>query len=150
VVSGGQSGVDRAALDAALAAGLAVGGWCPRGRWAEDGAIDRRYPLRPAPSVRPCCRTLLNLRDSDGTLVLARGRPRGGTALTMRAAGRGRPRLLLDPTAPGALRRARWWLLRHAITRLNVGGPRASEDPGIYDLARDFLAALFQSVPHSR
>ena len=55
VVSGGQSGVDRAALDAALVAGLVIGGWCPRGRWAEDGQIDPRYPLQPAPLVRPCC-----------------------------------------------------------------------------------------------
>ena len=67
VVSGGQSGVARAALDAALAAGLVIGGWCPRGRSAEDGKIHSRYSLQPAPLVRPCCRTLLNMRDSAGT-----------------------------------------------------------------------------------
>ena len=150
VVSGGQSGVDRAALDAALVAGLVIGGWCPRGRWAEDGQIDPRYPLQPAPLVRPCCRTLLNMRDSDGTLVLVRNRPKGGTALTVRALGGVRPRLVQDPTMVGSLRRTRWWLIQNKIGCLNVGGPRASEDPAMYDLARCFLDALFQSAPHFR
>ena len=150
VVSGGQSGVDRAALDAALAAGLVIGGWCPRGRSAEDGQIHSRYPLQPAPLVRPCCRTLLNMRDSDGTLVLVRSRPKGGTALTARALGGVRPRLVQDPTMVGSLRRTRWWLIRYDIGCLNVGGPRASEDPAMHDLARRFLDALFQSAPHIR
>ena len=115
VISGGQSGVDRAALDAALTASLAIGGWCPRGRWAEDGKIDVRYPLRPAPLIRPCCRTILNVRNSDGTLVLVRRRPKGGTALTTRALGSARPRIVVDPTMASSLRRTRWWLIRHQI-----------------------------------
>ena len=147
VISGGQSGVDRAALEAALAASLAIGGWCPRGRWAEDGKIDLRYPLRPAPLTRPCCRTLLNLRDSDGTLVLVRSRPKGGTALTMKALGYSRPRIVVDPTMANSLRRTRWWLIRNQISCLNIGGPRASEDPKIYNLALHFLDELFQTAP---
>jgi len=147
VISGGQSGVDRAALDAALTASLATGGWCPRGRWAEDGKIDVRYPLRPAPLMRPCCRTILNVRDSDGTLVLVQSRPKGGTALTTRALGRARPRNVVDPTMASSLRRTRWWLIKQQIGCLNIGGPRASEDPEIHELALGFLDELFQTVP---
>lgn len=145
MVSGGQSGVDRAALDAAMAAGLAIGGWCPRGRWAEDGVISARYPLRQTPLRRVCQRTLWNIRDSDATLVLVRGRPRGGTALTVRGLAPLRPRLVADPGDPRALALIRRWLRRHRVRTLNVGGPRASEDPAIYPLARDLLSRLFQS-----
>lgn len=154
MISGGQSGVDRAALDAALAAGLAIGGWCPRGRWAEDGPIDRAYPLRETPLAPVSQRTLWNLRDSDGTLILCRGRPRGGTALTLQAVRR-KPRLLVDPDDRHRLRFVRGWLIGQRIAVLNVGGPRASEDPGIYRAARGFLAALFSndrtgsSAPHT-
>ena len=70
VVSGGQTGVDRAALDVAIALGFAHGGWCPAGRLAEDGPIDARYPLRETPSADPSQRTEWNVRDSDATLVL--------------------------------------------------------------------------------
>src|SRR5512134_3746342 len=97
VVSGGQTGVDRAALDAALALGLPCGGWCPRGRRAEDGAIPLHYPLRETPTARYPQRTEWNVRDSDGTLILTRGRPRGGTAYTISVARRlGRPLLVVD------------------------------------------------------
>jgi Circularly permutated YpsA SLOG family len=143
VVSGGQSGVDRAALDAALAAGLAIGGWCPRGRWAEDGRLAGRYPLRETPLARVVQRTRWNVRDSDATLVLVPGRPRGGTLATLRAAA-GRPLLVLGPEFERAGRRARAFLIRHRVRRLNVAGPRASEAPGIYDAARCFLDALFR------
>src|SRR3989442_8006923 len=84
IVSGGQTGVDRAALDTALALGLTCGGWCPRGRRAEDGPLPARYPLRETPSASYPERTEWNVRDSDGTLVLHHGRLRGGTALTNR------------------------------------------------------------------
>jgi hypothetical protein len=90
------------------------------------------------------------MRDSDGTLVLVQNRPKGGTALTVRALGGVRPRLVQDPTMVGSLRRTRWWLIQNKIGCLNVGGPRASEDPAMHDLARCFLDALFQSAPHFR
>src|SRR5213080_1459301 len=101
IVSGGQTGVDRAALDVALELGIPCGGWCPIGRRAEDGVIPDRYPLRQAPSANYADRTALNVRDSDGTLILARGPLRGGTALTKTFAERyGRPYLVVDPRAP--------------------------------------------------
>ena len=83
IVSGGQTGVDRAALDWALASGVPCGGGCPLGRWAEDGPIDVRYPLRETPDVKPALRTEWNVRDSDGTLIVTlAGRITGGTLLT--------------------------------------------------------------------
>src|SRR3989442_2721366 len=88
IVSGGQTGVDRAALDTALALGLPCGGWCPRGRRAEDGPLPTRYPLRETPSSSYPERTVWNVRDSDGTLILHRGRLSGGTALTLRLVSR--------------------------------------------------------------
>ncbi|MEZ6054758.1 MAG: putative molybdenum carrier protein, partial [Planctomycetaceae bacterium] len=83
IVSGGQTGVDRAALDVGLDLDLPCGGWCPRGRKAEDGPIDERYPLKETESAKYDVRTRRNVRDSDGTLVLTVGDPIGGTALTV-------------------------------------------------------------------
>jgi hypothetical protein len=144
VVSGGQTGVDRAALDAALALGLPCGGWCPRGRRAEDGAVPDRYPLRETPSTAYPERTEWNVRDSDGTLVLHRGRLRGGTALTLRLARRyRRPALAVDMAVPPAATAVRRWLERERIGRLNVAGPRESEQPGIHDQAAAFLREVF-------
>src|SRR5512135_124388 len=97
IVSGGQTGVDRAALDAARQLGLECGGWCPRGRRAEDGKVASGYPLRETPSEDYAQRTEWNVRDSDATLVLTHGRPAGGTALTIAVARRlGKPLLVLD------------------------------------------------------
>jgi predicted Rossmann fold nucleotide-binding protein DprA/Smf involved in DNA uptake len=97
VVSGGQTGVDRAALDAALEAGIPCGGWCPKGRIAEDGRLPSRYPLRETPSDSYAQRTEWNVRDSDGTLILTRGALDGGTALTEKCASKlGRACLVID------------------------------------------------------
>ena len=82
IISGGQTGVDRAALDVALALGLAVGGGCPKGRRAEDGIIPDRYPLTETPEPNYEARTRRNVEDADGTLILNRGKLDGGTALT--------------------------------------------------------------------
>lgn len=141
VVSGGQSGVDRAALDAAREAGLATGGWCPAGRWAEDGPIPASYPLRETPGPDPAQRTQWNVRDSDATLVLARGAPRGGSALTLDWARRlGRPHLLVDLEAQAPAACISAWLTRTAPRVLNVAGPRESEAPGVGRAARALLA----------
>jgi hypothetical protein len=143
IVSGGQTGVDRAALDAALERDLPIGGWCPLGRRAEDGRIPEHYPLRECPSADYEQRTEWNVRDSDGTLVLASGPPVGGTALTLRLAGSlGRPCLMLDLGGNPRPREARRWLRAHGIRLLNVAGPRESEAPGVYRRARNFLEAL--------
>src|SRR5450631_3978490 len=82
IVSGGQTGVDRGALDAALAAGFPCGGWCPADRRAEDGPIPQRYPLTPLPGAGYRQRTQQNLIDSDGTAILFYGTLSGGTKLT--------------------------------------------------------------------
>ena len=86
VVSGGQTGVDRAALDAAIERGIPCGGWAPRGRRAEDGLIPAHYPVHETESDRYPVRTRANVRDSDATLILCRGRPSGGTAFTIACA----------------------------------------------------------------
>ena len=146
--SGGQTGVDRAALDAALEHGLPCGGWCPRGRRAEDGPIPARYPLQETESSRYAERTWLNVRDADGTLILTRGSPEGGTKLTVSyARDAARPCLVLDLAAPGfdrhaALDDVRSWLAAEQIAILNVAGPRETKAPGIHREAADFLRAL--------
>jgi hypothetical protein len=140
VVSGGQTGVDRAALDAALALGIPCGGWCPRGRRAEDGRIDRRYPLQETPSRDYAERTERNVRDSDGTLILSRGAPRSGTALTLEVARRlGRPVRVLDLAGIRDTEAVRDWLAREVIHVLNVAGPRESAAPGIHAEALGLL-----------
>jgi len=145
VVSGGQTGVDRAALDAARACGLPCGGWCPRGRLAEDGPIDPGYALVETPGADYAERTEWNVRDSDGTLVVARGRPTGGTALTITLARQhGKPLLLVDLSRNPSPEEVARWIDARAIGVLNVAGPRESQRPGIGRAARDFLDALFR------
>jgi hypothetical protein len=145
VVSGGQTGVDRAALDAARALGLSAGGWCPRGRHAEDGLIPVRYPLRETPSREYAQRTEWNVRDSDGTLVLTRGRASGGTAYTIEVARHlRRPLLVLDLARMPEAEALRVWSATHAVGTLNVAGPRESQRPGIHDQALAFLKAAFE------
>jgi predicted Rossmann-fold nucleotide-binding protein len=148
IVSGGQTGADRAALDAALHEGLEIGGWCPAGRLAEDGRIPDRYPLRETPNHDPHQRTAWNVRDSDGTLVLAGDTPAGGTAFTIQEALRlSRPLLVAAPAHASAPGRVRAWLERHHIRVLNVAGPRASEEAMIYESSFQFLRTLFAMCP---
>lgn len=143
LVSGGQTGVDRAALDAALALAMPVGGWCPNGRRAEDGVIHARYPLRETPSADPAQRTEWNVRDSDATLILHRGPLSGGSALTAAIASRlSRPMLQVDLDGGVDPERIRAWLGRHAVRVLNVAGPRESEAPGIGSETMDLLRRL--------
>ncbi|HVN75655.1 MAG TPA: putative molybdenum carrier protein [Thermoanaerobaculaceae bacterium] len=143
LVSGGQTGVDRAALDAAISLGIPCGGWCPRGRRAEAAPIPDRYPLQETPTAAYPERTAWNVRDSDGTLVLTRGAPRGGTALTVRLARRARkPVLVVDLDVGGVRGDVEAWLAHEAIGTLNVAGPRESEAPGIHAQALAFLVGL--------
>jgi Circularly permutated YpsA SLOG family len=151
IVSGGQTGVDRAALDAALAARFEAGGWCPRGRRAEDGPIPRIYPLDETPGERYRQRTELNVRDSDGTLVLSRGGVAGGTALTVQLAQmQGRPCRIVRLDRPGTLAgepaATLAWIAAHRIATLNVAGPRESQRPGIYEAARAFMESLIAAA----
>ncbi|MEJ8567280.1 YpsA SLOG family protein [Elongatibacter sediminis] len=129
IVSGGQTGVDRGALDAALAAGAGCGGWCPAGRKAEDGDIPARYPLAEMGGGY-AARTERNVVDSDATWILAPGPLHGGTGLTARLCTRhGRPCLVSDAnrlTPEAAAREAAAFVREHRIAVLNVAGPRAS------------------------
>ncbi len=146
IVSGGQTGVDRAALDWALGLGLASGGWCPRGRRAEDGPIPDGYPLKETREADYAVRTRLNVRDSDATLILTRGRPSGGTQLTRHLAEElARPVLVVDfedGDMAAAASRVGDWIGEEGVKVLNVAGPRESTSPGIYREASEFLAAL--------
>ncbi len=144
IVSGGQTGVDRAALDLALRLGIPSGGWCPKGRKAEDGPIDMRYPLKETPSTLYPVRTERNVRDSDGTLVLTWGRPSGGTALTIKLARQHqKPILVVDLSKGGDLKPVMEWAKENSIRILNVAGPPESKIPGIHDRASKFLERLF-------
>ena len=136
IVSGGQTGADRAALDFALASGIPIGGWVPKGRLAEDGRIPERYVgLVETESAEPAVRTARNVRDSDATLILSHGPLDGGSLLTHREATRiGKPvlHLELDQLALAvAADRLRTWLAEVRPAILNVAGPRASRDPRI-------------------
>jgi hypothetical protein len=143
IVSGGQTGVDRGALDAAIELGIAHGGWCPRGRLAEDGRIPRRYRLAETDSPEYRARTEQNVLDSDATLILYRGRLSGGTELTLQLAlTHGKPCLAVDLEAAPELDAIRRWLAESAPEILNVAGPRESQCPGIASEAADFLRRL--------
>jgi hypothetical protein len=146
IVSGGQTGVDRAALDVALDLGLPCGGWCPRGRKAEDGPIPGRYPLLETPAADYRQRTEWNVRDADGTLVLRCGRATGGTALTIRLVRRRRqPLLVLDLNLDPSPSLVRAWVRERSIRVLNVAGPRESQCAGIHGRAARFLRAALTS-----
>ncbi len=147
VISGGQTGVDRAALDAALDFGIPVGGWCPQGRRAEDGPIPERYPLTETPSTAYEQRTAWNVRDSDGTLIITRGSLEGGTALTLKEAQRqDRAVLHVRTTDPVPVEMIRAWGEDHDVRLLNVAGPRASEEESIYEETKSILTSLFERL----
>jgi hypothetical protein len=146
IVSGGQTGVDRGALDAALGMDWSCGGWCPAGRGAEDGRIPERYPLVQTRASDPAVRTRRNVTDSDATLILCVAEPTGGTALTAEICRElGRPCLIVDAgkvSAEDAAAQASEFVIRHGAGVLNVAGPRESGWPGAYEYARAAVGAL--------
>jgi hypothetical protein len=151
VISGGQTGVDRAALDVAMDLDLGHGGWCPLGRRAEDGKIDRKYALRETESPDYAVRTERNVIDSDGTLIIFQHTLRGGTEFTYRmAAKHQKPHLLIDLAAKKSInaRQFRKWLEQYEIVTLNVAGPRESSLPGVYRRSKQLLHALLRSLTH--
>lgn len=138
LVSGGQSGVDRAVLNVGLHLDVPVTGWCPAGRWAEDGPIPHRYPLRATPTADTAQRTIWNVHLSDALLVLNEGYSSRGTALAVRVAEwlkrpvyRQRTGHLPDAVVD--------WLGSKNLQIINVAGPRHSEAPDIYAAACDWL-----------
>ena len=150
-MSGGQTGVDRGALDAALDAGRPCGGWCPAGRRAEDGKIPDRYPLAEVSAPGYAARTLRNVLDSDGTVIIHFGRLVGGTAFTERICrNRRSPVLFLDATALAANAAAgaiRDFVVSGGIRLLSVAGPRESEDSRGYAFTRDAIGRLLVLLP---
>lgn len=141
-VSGGQTGVDRATLDVALKWRLPYLGWCPAGRWAEDGRIPDQYVLRVTPQADPAQRTVWNVRDSDALLILGELPRSYGTLLALRTAEEfGRPVHHAMPEEH-AETTCDWLKAFGGRCRLNVAGPRESEQPGIYKTAYVFLDAL--------
>ncbi len=145
ILSGGQTGVDRAALDFAIAQQIPHGGWCPAGRRAADGLLDARYQLVETESSGYRQRTKHNVRDADATLIIYRGRLEGGSLLTRDLApGHGKPLLLCDLHAPTEELLAAWqdWLVSHPIAILNIAGPSEARNPGIYLQASALLDLL--------
>ena len=128
IVSGGQTGADRAALDWALQRGVAHGGWCPKGRLASDGPLPERYLLRETDSAGYRQRTKLNVRDSDATLIFNTGVLDGGTLQTVRFAQTlGKPHFVVqidEPAQESVAQRIRVWLTEGQFSVLNVAGPR--------------------------
>jgi hypothetical protein len=145
VISGGQTGVDRGALEAALALGIEHGGWCPRGRRAEDGRVPNKYQLVECDAPGYHVRTEKNVVAADGTLIVFRREIKGGTALTQQLVKRhDKPCLLVDldrKPLPGFVRQ---WLIDQQIAVLNVAGPRESTSPGIAAAAELFLRTVLR------
>jgi hypothetical protein len=151
IVSGGQTGVDRAALDAALAASFPCGGWAPGDRMAEDGIIPERYPSIPLPNGGYRQRTRLNVVDSDGTAILYNDSLTGGTRLTRNlCALLNRPYLLISARErpdPGVAAKAILIFVEgNNIETLNVAGPRLSGWPEGYRFALDVIGRVIAAA----
>jgi len=147
IISGSQSGVNRAALDVALDKNFPCGGWCPKGRLAEDGKLPSKYPIHEAKSSDDRIATELNITEGDGTLILSWGRSTGGTAMAqIITRRRGKPCLVIDlqltynyeKTSRAILD----WVEDNKIEVLNITGPRESRCPGIYGDAKALLGKL--------
>jgi hypothetical protein len=156
IMSGGQTGVDRAALDVAIERGMPWGGWCPKGGWAEDlpdsPGLLAKYPhLKETPVPHPLQRTEWNVRDSDAVLIITDS---GGIAVSVGtsrgqqwAHQHGKPLLVIDATEPDAVAHAAVWVKAQqqrfgADLTLSIAGPRESEAPGIYARARLLITAM--------
>ena len=146
IISGGQTGVDRAALDVAIFLEIEHGGWCPKNRLAEDGQVPAHYQLRETDSDEYAVRTERNVVESDGTLVLYFSALTGGSRLTANLARRWKkPNLVVDLNENPEVKTVQDWIRRHGIRSLNVAGPRESSVPGINRLAEKFLLSVFEN-----
>jgi hypothetical protein len=149
IISGGQTGVDRAALDAAISHGIDCGGWCPEGRTAEDGTISLHYPVIELPGSGYSERTLRNVSDSDGTLIIYFDYPTGGTEQTLLFCIEAhKPYLLIDANELSPKRAAlktEDFVHKFAIQTLNVAGPRASGNPDAYNYALKVVSIFIQT-----
>jgi hypothetical protein len=146
IISGGQTGADRAALDAAIKLGIPHGGWVPKGRLTENGPLPVKYALRETPTKLYPERTERNIVDSDGTLILSHGRLTGGSEYTRKMALKlNRPFLHIDlsrHTRFDAAAEINNWIVEYDIKTLNVAGPRASKDSKIYQATLDIIESV--------
>ena len=135
IISGGQTGADRAALDWAISNNVPHCGWCPKGRLALDGPLDERYQLTETPSDGYPQRTEWNVRDSDATVVFTlAAKPTGGSKKTCTLAGKhGKPCLHLHPKLGNPAGDLVAFLREHKPRKLNMAGSRAEKEPGLYD-----------------
>ena len=144
IISGGQTGVDRAALDFALKYNIPCGGWCPKGRLAEDGRIPEKYPLNETTTSKYSERTEKNISDCDATLIIYSNSLDIGTKLTMDLCSEyNKPLLVIDLDNNVSIDRLINWIQNQHINILNIAGPRESNSPGIYNKTLDFLNYLF-------
>ncbi|HPG73737.1 MAG TPA: putative molybdenum carrier protein [Bacteroidales bacterium] len=154
IISGGQTGADRAALDFALSHNIACGGYCPKGRYAEDGRIDKKYPLKETAGTYYQERTRLNVSESDGTLIFICGGIIGkGTHYTRSTCIQlNKPFLVIDLfNNPGNnIEQCRQWIQQESIEVINIAGNRESTSLGIYRLCSSFLSDLFAGYPTHR
>jgi len=153
LISGGQTGVDRAALDAALEAGYSIGGYCPKGRLAEDGSIPGHYPLEETGTRAYSVRTRMNVLAGDATLILSLGAMlTGGTALTAKEGkAAGKPLFAVDLSKRNnSAKKVLQWLEDNEVRVLNVAGPRESSAPGVYLLAKKFLSKILEAPSLAR
>ena len=143
IISGGQTGVDQAALDVAIELGIPHGGWIPKGRKTENGALPDKYRLKEIPTSSYAKRTEQNVIDSEGTLIISLGPLTGGSELTHKTAMlHDKPCLHIDLGTLNTVKTVRSWIVHHGIEILNIAGPRASENPEIYDVAAKTLKAV--------
>jgi len=159
IVSGGQTGADQGALDAAIRLGIPHGGWIPRGKKTENGVLPEKYTLREMPTTGYPERTEKNVIDSDGTVILSHGKLAGGSEYTRKMAIKhGRPWIHFDLNQTSEFNAAMMlakWARKNHIEVLNVAGPRASHDPGIYKATTDiiesavFLTQISDNPPES-
>jgi len=152
IVSGGQTGVDRAGLDAALDCNIEAGGWCPEGRKAEDGKIADIYPLTELTNAGYRKRTLKNVQDSDGTVIIYFSRLSGGTKLTVEFCTKEqKPHVLIDAnqfSETQATQKIINFITDFKIQTLNVAGPRASNEVRAYSYTKSVITGLIEKFPN--
>lgn len=154
IISGGQTGVDQAAVDAAMKRGVSYGGWCPQGRINENGKIDVKYVRFievdgefSSDKENYDTRTIRNIQDSDGTLIIVPAWPlpaqiKDGTLLTIAAVETNKkPHLVIKLSEDRSvnIREIAYWAKENNIKILNVAGPRESNSPGIYELSEKLI-----------
>ena len=147
MLSGGQTGVDRTALDCAMSLGIAHGGWCPRGRTAHDGPLPQQYQLQETEASGYSQRTRMNVRDADATLIIHLGPLTGGTLLTQRFVEElNKPTFSVDlgQDWPAQVSLFHAWWTRLDLRYLNVAGPSEERTPGIYAQTMEFLRHIFR------